>query len=126
MAADKNKTDNTPESISVESLQAENEALKNRIIDLEVKEKAATETLAEKTTLLNENEALKLKLAELTTVTGDSELNRIENEKGDVKIKILAPVAGKFFLPYNVGQVVYHPAQQADEMVEARYAEYVK
>ena len=126
MGKDTEKTENTQESVSVETLQAENEALKNRIVNLEAKEKAAAETLAEKTTLLNENEALKAKIAELSETDTDSKSNRTVNKKGEVKIKIIAPVAGKFLLPYNVGQEVFHQANQADEMVETRYAEYVK
>lgn len=47
------------------------------------------------------------------------------NKQGQVKIKILHPVTGKFLLPYNVGQVVSLDEKQADELVEARYAEYV-
>lgn len=43
-----------------------------------------------------------------------------------IKIKILLPVSGKFLLPYNVGQVVELPKNQAEEMVEVKYAEFVK
>lgn len=110
---------------SVEQLQAENETLKARVLELEAKEKAATETLAEKTTLLNENETLKAKIAELTEVGTDSN-NRTENEEGEVKIRILLSPAGKFLLPYNVGQVVSLHANKADELVDCKYAEYVK
>lgn len=153
MAKDKGQTENTQTSVSVEQLQAENETLKARILELEAKEKAATETLAEKTTLLNENEILKARVTELETLNNDlkvdndklkgirdflnakiSELseskddsnNRTENEDGEVKIRILLSPAGKFLLPYNVGQVVSLNANQADELVDCKYAEYVK
>lgn len=115
MAEEKNKTENTPVSVSVEALQTENAQLK------EVNATLTSDFEKVKT----ENERLKTKITELTDVKTDSKTNRTENKKGEVKIKILAPVAGKFLLPYNVGQVVHHPALQADEMVEARYAEYV-
>lgn len=42
------------------------------------------------------------------------------------KIKFLLSPAGQFLLPYNVGQVVELPANQADEIVDCKYAEYVK
>ena len=44
--------------------------------------------------------------------------------KGEVKVRILLPVAGRFMLPYNVNQVVSLPEKQADEIVETRYGEY--
>lgn len=47
------------------------------------------------------------------------------DKKGLVRVKIVHPVTGKFLLPYNVGQVVSLDEKQADELVEARYAEYV-
>ena len=42
------------------------------------------------------------------------------------KVRFLLSPAGKFLLPYNVGQVVELPANQADEIVDCKYAEYVK
>lgn len=42
------------------------------------------------------------------------------------KIRFLLSPCGKFLLPYNVGQEVDLPANQADELVECKYAEYVK
>lgn len=153
MEKDKGQTENTQTSVSVEQLQSENEALKARILELEAKEKAATETLAEKTTLLNENEVLKARVTELETLNNDLKVdndklkgtrdlleakiaelgeskddsnNRTENEDGEVKIRILLSPAGKFLLPYNVGQVVSLNANQADELVDCKYAEYVK
>ena len=43
-----------------------------------------------------------------------------------IKVRILLPVAGKFLLSYNVGQEVDLPANQAKELVELKYAEFVK
>ena len=43
-----------------------------------------------------------------------------------VKIKFLLSPCGVFQLPYNVGQEVSLPEAQATEIVEARYAEFVK
>lgn len=54
----------------------------------------------------------------------------VKNDNGKkeklVKIKILLPVAGKFLLPYNVDQVVRLSENQATELVDSKYAEYVK
>lgn len=136
---DKAKETVQPE-ISVEQLQTENGALKDRVAELEAKELAATETAAERNTLLNDNQVLKDRVAELETENGDlktklEELSAEENDTstlrkvdkdGNVKIKILLAPAGRWFLPYNVDQVVWHKANQADEMVELKYAEYVK
>jgi seryl-tRNA synthetase len=150
---DKAKETVQPE-ISVEQLQTENGALKNRVAELEAKELSATETAAERNTLLNENQVLKDHVTELETENGDlkkdieklkevrdlqdakiaelsaeeydtSTLRKVDKE-GNVKIKFLLSPAGKFLLPYNVGQVVSHPANQADEMVDLKYAEYGK
>lgn len=66
------------------------------------------------------------KIAELTAEESDTSTFRKVDKEGNVKIKILLSPAGKFLLPYNVGQIVSHEANQADEMVELKYAEYVK
>ena len=95
--------------ITVEQLQTENGALKDRITELET-----------------ENADLKTKITELSAEENDSSTLRKVDKEGNIKIKILLSPAGKFLLPYNVGQVVSHPANQADEMVELKYAEYVK
>lgn len=42
------------------------------------------------------------------------------------RITITGPVAGKYLLPWNVGQTVFHDAKQADEMIangDAKLAE---
>jgi hypothetical protein len=43
-----------------------------------------------------------------------------------VKVKILLPVAGKYFLSANVGDKVSYPESLANELVEDKYAEFVK
>lgn len=43
-----------------------------------------------------------------------------------VKIKILEPVAGKYLLSYNVGEIVSIEEKQAEVMVENKDAEFVK
>jgi len=42
------------------------------------------------------------------------------------KIEILLPVAGKFNLSYNIGDVVLMEAKQAKELIDAEYAIKVK
>lgn len=42
------------------------------------------------------------------------------------KVRFLLSPAGQFFLPYNVGQEVDLPENQADEIVDMKYAEFVK
>lgn len=46
-------------------------------------------------------------------------------KEGEVVIRFLLSPAGKFKLPYNVGQEVALHKEVAAEIVEARYAEYV-
>ena len=43
-----------------------------------------------------------------------------------LKIRIVLPVAGKFHLSLNVGQVYELEAKKAQELIEAFYAELVK
>lgn len=74
-------------------------------------------------------EAEKLKLSqEVEELKADSETSKAVKktvEDGKVKIKFLLSPAGRFLLPYNVGQVVLLDENVADEIVESRYAEYV-
>jgi hypothetical protein len=44
----------------------------------------------------------------------------------EVKVRILAPVAGKYLLSHNVGAIVSMEAKQADVLVENKDAEFVK
>ena len=43
-----------------------------------------------------------------------------------IKVKILLPVAGKFNLSYNVGEIYPMEAKQAQELISAKYAKKVK
>lgn len=116
-----------------DTLLTENVGLKQQVRDLEDKGKVLSEDLADAKAVFNENEVLKqevadlkTKITELSSEENDSSTLRKVDKEGNIKIKILLSPAGKFLLPYNVGQVVSHPANQADEMVELKYAEYVK
>jgi len=93
----------------LESLKSENQDLKK---DVEFLKKVRGEQDA--------------KIFELTSVESDSKTLRTENKKGEVKIKFVLSPAGRYLLPYNVGQEVFLEANQADELVEAKYAEYVR
>lgn len=82
----------------------------------------ATKCISEYGKLLEENESLKKKLEG----DQDSKTLRAVNKEGEVRIKFVLSPAGRYFLPYNVGQKVFLQANQADELVEAKYAEYVR
>lgn len=82
----------------------------------------ATKCISEYGKLLEENESLKKKLEG----DQDSKTLRAVNEEGEVQIKFVLSPAGRYLLPYNVGQKVFLQANQADELVDAKYAEYVR
>lgn len=42
------------------------------------------------------------------------------------KVQITKPVAGKFLLSYNIGQVVEIESKLADELVNSGYAKKIK
>ena len=44
---------------------------------------------------------------------------------GDLKVKILLPVAGRFRLSASVGDEVLYSEALANELVENKYAEFV-
>lgn len=127
MAEDKKTKETVQPEISVEQLQAENESLKTQLSEsvekLQRQEKEFNESFSK---LSEENEQLKSKVSELSDVAVDPKSNRKENKKGEVQIKIVLSPAGRFLLPFNVGQTVWLNANQADELVECKYAEYVK
>lgn len=137
MAEDKKTKATVQPEISVEQLQTENGTLKDRVTELETENDTlkdrVTELETENGDLKKDIENLKevrdlqdAKIAELSSEESDSSSFRKVDKEGNVKIKFLLSPAGKFLLPYNVGQVVSHPENQADEMVELKYAEYVK
>lgn len=43
-----------------------------------------------------------------------------------LKVKILLPVAGKFKMTQDVGKIYNIEAKQAQELIDAKYAELVK
>lgn len=47
-------------------------------------------------------------------------------KKETLKVKFLLSPCGKFKLGYNIGEVASFPALQAEELIEAGYAELVK
>jgi len=49
-----------------------------------------------------------------------------EERKGMKRITITAPVAGKYLLPWNVGQTVFIEIKQANEMIANGDAKEVK
>ncbi|WKW47266.1 hypothetical protein P3875_04160 [Myroides sp. JBRI-B21084] len=55
------------------------------------------------------------------------EKKEVEETKVETKkIRFTLSPCGTFKLPYNVGQEVDLPTNQADEIVERKYAEFVK
>lgn len=104
----------------VEGWIAEAQARELQLKELNAETEKLNEALKAKDT-----EILKLKAAldskEVTVSSGKKSVDK----KGNVKVRILLPVSGKFLLPYNVNQVVALPEKQAEEIVEARYGEYV-
>lgn len=61
-------------------------------------------------------------MSKVNTASGEKKTPEAESKI----VRFLLNPAGKFLLPYNVGQEVPLPANQADEVVEAKYAEFVK
>jgi len=113
---------------NIQSLEAENKDLKARLEEktnaFEELKKELEEKVSELEKLKSENKDLKARLEEIDS-TASTAAKRKVNKKGLVKIKFLFSPAGRFLLPYNVGQVVELPEKMADEIVESRYAEYV-
>lgn len=50
--------------------------------------------------------------------------NTVKEKK--LKVKFLVAPAGKFLLPHNVGQIDSFTEAEANALVEAKYAEFVK
>jgi uncharacterized membrane protein len=49
-----------------------------------------------------------------------------EKKEKKLKVRALLPLAGKFLLSYDPGQVFSIAENQANEIVEAKYGEFVK
>ncbi|WP_060872880.1 hypothetical protein [Myroides odoratus] len=89
--------------------------------------------IAEKDTKISELETEKIELqgklekAEAKIVELEKKLPKaVKVKKNEVVIRFTLSPAGKFKLPYNVGQEVALHEEVAAEIVEAKYAEYVK
>lgn len=105
------------ETASKEEIQAKITELETTVEALEEENQNFLNRLEEKTA-----EYEQLKAEKKSESSGGK---KKVNSKGEVKLKFLFSPAGAFLLPYNVGQIVALPENQADELVEARYAEYV-
>lgn len=57
---------------------------------------------------------------------GVEKVAKATGKEKSVKVKFLLSPCGKFKLGYNVGEVASFPALQADELIEAGFAELVK
>ncbi len=102
--------------------------------DVDLKKKLVEELASLDREALNER-AKKLELTVKDTWKDDTLRKKIvekvfpSDSKGVsdlVLVKITGPVAGKFKLPYNIDQEVGLPENLAKELVETKYAEYVK
>ena len=116
------------QGVGTPSLSDNKEGVSNTVEVLESKIHDLETSMAEK-------DATILKLEDLVKVK-DSEIKKLEKKVGKPKgvvakkdqdvIRFLLSPAGKFKLPYNVGQEVAMDKEVAAEIVESRYAEYVK
>lgn len=125
------------ETVVVEKQENNSEALIIKISELEAsiaERDSKIETLGNTVDILEnvvaererEKESLEAKISELETVNKKTTSKTKKPSKDDVKVKFLLSPAGKFKLPYNVGQVVLLEKEIAAEIVEAKYAEFVK
>lgn len=101
--------------------------------ELEEKVEALEAAVSEKETLIQtlENEKTelqgKLEKSEAKVAELEKKLPKaVKVKKNEVVIRFTLSPAGKFKLPYNVGQEVALHEEVAAEIVEAKYAEYVK
>ena len=116
------------QGVGTPSLSDNKEGVSNTVEVLESKVQDLETSMAEKDSKI-------LELEDLVKVK-DSEIKKLEKKVGKPKgvvakkdqdvIRFLLSPAGKFKLPYNVGQEVAMDKEVAAEIVESRYAEYVK
>lgn len=95
------------------------ELLENKVTDLEA-------TIAEKDNKIIELEAEKEKLTKEVKALKAKQPKQVKAKEDETLIRFTLSPAGKFKLPYNVGQEVAMDKEVAAEIVEAKYAEYVK
>lgn len=103
------------------------------VVELEKKVEALEVTVSEKETLIQTLETEKVELqgklekAESKVAELEKKLPKTVKAKvNEVVVRFTLSPAGKFKLPYNVGQEVALHKEVAAEIVEAKYAEYVK
>ncbi|WP_413513253.1 hypothetical protein [Myroides odoratus] len=132
MSTDNKKQGSEVEKAPVLSEQVETVSNAN-VGELEEKVTALEATVSEKDNLIQtlENEKAelqsKLEKAEAKVVELEKKLPKaVKVKKNEVLIRFTLSPAGKFKLPYNVGQEVALHEEVAAEIVEAKYAEYVK
>ncbi|MDM1408060.1 hypothetical protein [Myroides sp. DF42-4-2] len=100
---------------------------------LEEKVTALEAAVSEKETLIQNLETEKAELqgklekaeAKITELE-KKQPKQVKAKKDETIIRFTLSPAGKFKLPYNVGQEVAMDKEVAAEIVEAKYAEYVK
>lgn len=132
MSTDNKKQGPGAEKAPVLSEQTETVSNAN-VGELEEKVAALESAVSEKETLIQtlENEKTelqgKLEKSEAKVAELEKKLPKAVKAKvNEVVIRFTLSPAGKFKLPYNVGQEVALHGEVAAEIVEAKYAEYVK
>ncbi|QQU04026.1 hypothetical protein [Myroides odoratus] len=99
--------------------------LKTKEEELNSKDAKIQELEKDKEGLVNELKEEKNIVAQLDALL-KSEAPKQQPGENEVLIRFTLSPAGKFKLPYNVGQEVALHEEVAAEIVEAKYAEYVK
>lgn len=130
--AEQNKATIAKETPVVEKQENNSEALEAKVSELETaiaerdsKIEALNNTIE---VLKRDNDNIVLEMKSLKAKIEKSETTPKTKKPGkdDVKVKFLLSPAGKFKLPYNVGQVVFLEKEIAAEIVDAKYAEFLK
>lgn len=81
-------------------------------------------TREELVSLANENEISFKETSKDSTIF--NKLVKFVSAPKTIKIKVLSPLAGKYLLSHNIGEVVSMEEKQATELVENKDAEFVK
>ena len=102
----------------VPEVTATEDAATEGVITEDVSAKAVEAKVAE------DAKAAEAKAAEDAKLAAEAKANKNDGKK--VKIQFLLSPTGKFQLAYNVGEVVKINELQANELIEAGYAEIVK
>ncbi len=107
----------------VPEVTATEDAATEGVITEDVSAKAVEAKAAEDAKAAEEAKAAEAK-AEDAKLAAEAKANKNDGKK--VKIQFLLSPTGKFQLAYNVGEVVKINELQANELIEAGYAEIVK